>query len=102
PERLMGFGRTPRETLYATTIWLGLSGLAALNVCDWVTWGEVSVPVIRSTSAAPYARGGGSSCWTNWENVPKGEEGPLPPRPWPQAIIMACARKFSCLSMPNS
>src|SRR5713101_6213960 len=65
-------------------------------------WGDVSAPVTRSTSAAPNARGAGSSCWTNWENLlPKGEEGP-PPRCLPQAIMMAPARMFSCLSMPSS
>ena len=50
---LIGLALTPRESLKATTIWLGLSGLAVVNVSDWVMLGEVSVPVIRSTSVAP-------------------------------------------------
>ena len=53
----MGLTLRPRESLYATTIWLGLSGLLAVNVSDWVTFGEISAPVTRSTSVVPKARG---------------------------------------------
>src|SRR6516162_901601 len=106
---LIGLMLRPRESLYATHTWLGLSGLAVLNVSDWVMLGEVSGPVTRSTSAAPYARGTGLNSfltargrgrfWIAWDTIPPRE----PERcAWPQAIIMAPARKFSCLSMPSS
>ena len=74
PEKLLKLA--PRESLKATQIWLGLSGLAVVNVSDCVVLGDVSVPVTRSTSAAPYvrgARGGGSSFWTSWEKALVGE-----------------------------
>jgi len=84
------------------------AGLAVLNVSDWVTWGDVSAPVTRSTSAAPYARGvssflmaeGRGSFWITCATMPPWEV--EPPCARPQAIMMACARKFSCLSMPSS
>ena len=43
---------------------MGLSGLAQVNVSDWVMFGEVSVPVIRLTSPAPYK--GTSNFLTAW------------------------------------
>ena len=43
---------------------LGLSGLAQVNVSDWVMFGGVSVPVIRLTSPAPYS--GTSNFLTPW------------------------------------
>src|SRR5437667_6679883 len=100
---LMGLIWRPRESLYATTTWLGLSGLAQLNVSDWVTLGKVSGWLIRSTSAAPYVRGnnsflmarGSGIFWTNWETMPPREA--EPPCAWPQATMMAPARKFSIL-----
>src|SRR5947209_19117459 len=82
----------------ATTIWLGLSGLAVVNVSDWVTLGKLSAPVIRSTSVLPNARGD-NSFWASLENALPCEA--LPPSDRPQKIIMAPARKFSCLSMPS-
>jgi hypothetical protein len=39
PEKLLL--AAPRESLKATTIWLGLSGFAHENVSDWVTCGKV-------------------------------------------------------------
>src|SRR6266403_547170 len=63
PEKLLLFAH--RESLKAAPICRRLSGLAVVYVSDWITWGEVSVPVTRSTSAAPYARGTGSNFWTN-------------------------------------
>src|SRR5439155_25504555 len=81
------------------TIWLGLSGLAVVNVSDWVTLGKLSAPVIRSTSVLPNARGD-NSFWASLENALPCEA--LPPSDRPQKIIMEPARKFSCLSMPSS
>ena len=79
------------------TTWLGLSGLVQENVSDWVMSGEVSVPVIRLTSVPPYAKGAGSSCWISSEKVEA-----APPCASPQAIMIAPARMFSCLSMPSA
>src|SRR5207247_1663949 len=62
PEMLLLAGQH-RESLYATTIWSGLSGLAVLYVSDWVMCTLESVcGLIKCTSAAPYARGAGSNC----------------------------------------
>src|ERR1041384_3612664 len=53
PEMLIGLAKTPRESLKATTTWSVLSGFAAANVSDCVTWVPVSGLglLIRSTSA---------------------------------------------------
>ena len=70
PEKLLKLA--PRESLKATQTWLGLSGFAVVNVSDCVVLGNVSAPVTRLTSAAPYvrgARGDGSSFWTSWEKA---------------------------------
>ena len=70
PEKLLKLA--PRESLNATQIWSGLSGLAVVNVSDCVVLGGVSVPVTRLTSAAPNvtgARDGGSSFWTSLEKA---------------------------------
>src|SRR5262245_38151118 len=98
---LIGLALTPRESLKATTIWSGLSGLAEVNVSDWVILGKVSVPVIRSTSVPPYARGA-VRLRTSLENArePADASG-SPPFASPQKIMMAPARKFSILSMPR-
>ena len=58
------------------------------------------MPVTKSTSAAPYARGTGSSFWTSLAKALPGEA--EPPVASPQAIMMAPARKPSILSMPFS
>ncbi len=63
------------------------------------------MPVIRSTSVPPYASGE-NSFLINWVKAPRGELGEVAEVPpicaWPQAIMMAPARKFICLSMPSS
>ena len=54
-----------------------------MNVSDCVVLGNVSVPVTRLTSAAPYvrgARGDGSSFWTSWEKALGGAALGVPPR----------------------
>src|ERR1700745_89969 len=94
PEMLMGLALRPRESLYATTIWLGLSGLAAVYVSDCVTLGEVSVPVTRSTSPAPKASGANMVC-NIWPTGPRVEVAVVaeddPPSVCPQAIMIAPA-----------
>ena len=84
-----------------TTIWLGLSGFAKVYVSDWVTAGKVSVPVIRSTSAAPNARGVNTFSIAWFTAAVKGEVAE-PPSASPQAVMINPAAKFSCLSMPFS
>src|SRR5262245_1479433 len=99
---LLGLALTPRESLKATTIWSGLSGLAVVNVSDWVMLGEASVPVIRSTSVLPYTRGA-VRLRTSLEKalaVPPSSGSP-PPFASPQKIVIAPARRFSILSIPN-
>ena len=44
---------------------VGVIRVGKSNVSDWVTAAKVLVPVIRSTSPAPYAKGAGSKFWTN-------------------------------------
>src|SRR5438445_970653 len=61
--------------------------------------GEVSVPVIRLTSVEPYVRGA-RVLWIAWETVSRTEG--APPCASPQAIMIAPARMFSCLSMPSA
>ncbi len=81
-----------------TTTWLGSSGLAAVNVSDWVMWGEVSVPVIRLTSVAPNARGA-NSFWINSGTGPRVEVAEVePPCASPQAIMMRplCGAGSNC------
>src|SRR5438552_3877372 len=39
---VMGVALRPRESLYATRTWLGLSGFAIVYVSDWVILGKVS------------------------------------------------------------
>ena len=73
--------------------WWGLSGLAVVYVSDWVMFGEVSVPVTRSTSAAPYVRGAGNSFWTSLDEGIAGEG--EPPVASPQAIMMASGPESS-------
>src|SRR5262245_48116484 len=50
-------------------------------------------------SVVPYAEGC-SNCWTNCEKAWSGDA--EPPSASPHAIMMAPARKFSCLLMPRS
>src|SRR5262249_37863968 len=89
-----------RESLKATTIWSGVSGLAVGNVSDWIMCGGVSVPVIKSTSLPPYARGA-ITFWTIREEAPLEEPEP-PPCASPQAIMMRPARRLSILLKPFS
>jgi len=73
-----------------------------VNVSDWVTSGKVSVAVIRSTSVVPYVTGAIALC-TSLENGLEDTASPgSPPSALPHYIIIAPARKFSCLSMPSS
>src|SRR6266481_4731612 len=62
-------------------------------------FGELSVPVIRFTSVAPYARGAYALLIAS--NNAFEAEG-FPPCASPHAIMIAPARKFSCLSIPSS
>src|SRR4029450_5543723 len=99
PEKLLKLA--PRESLKATQTWSGLSGLAVVNVSDCVVLGNVSAPVTRLTSAAPYvrgARGDASSFWTSWEKAVEG----VPPRPSPQLSMRSPHLRPSILSMPLS
>src|SRR5215469_4266538 len=98
PEKLLLFA--PRESLNATQTSSGLSGLGIVYVSDCVVFGNVSVPVTRLTSAAPYARGTGSSFWISRPKavVAEGE----PPCPSPQASMMSPHLRPSILSMPSS
>ena len=84
-EMLIGLALTPLESLYATTISLGSSGFAVLNVSDWVMLGKLSAPVIKSTSVLPYTRGA-VRLRTSFENAlePPIWSGSLPPFAWPQ------------------
>src|SRR5207245_5609790 len=61
--------------------------------------GLLSTPVIRSTSVVPYAEGCSNS-WTICEKAPPGDA--EPPSASPHAIMIAPARRFSCLLMPSS
>ena len=70
-----------------------------MNVSDCVTFGDVSAPVTRSTSVAPYARG--ANAFLIASNNALEAEG-VPPCASPHAIMIAPARKFSCLSIPSS
>src|SRR6266496_910418 len=81
--------------------WSGLSGLAVVNVSDWVTLGKLSVPVIRSTSVLPNARGAVRLLTSLKKCFLPPEVEALPPSDRPQKIITAPARKFSCLSMTS-
>src|SRR5215469_2771572 len=98
PEKLLLLA--PRESLNATQTSSGLSGLGIVYVSDCVVLGNVSVPVTRLTSAAPYARGTGSSFWISRPKavVAEGE----PPCPSPQASMMSPHLRPSILSMPSS
>src|SRR4029453_11872265 len=102
PDMLIGLALRPRESLYATRTSCGLSGLAQVNVSDWEIFGDVSVPVIRLTSPKPY-NGMNNSLRAQpmrWKK-PFAAEPFGPPSIAPQAIMIAPARKFSCLSMPS-
>ena len=57
------------------------------------------MPVTRSTSAAPYARGAGNNFWASLANGLPGEA--EPPCDSPQAIMMS-PHRLSILSMPFS
>ena len=59
------------------------------------------MPVTRSTSAAPYAKGA-NRFLIKRPIGPRVEVEVETPGASPQAIMMAPARKFSCLSMPFS
>src|SRR5206468_3747504 len=101
PEKLLKLA--PRESLKATTTWLGLSGFAVVNVSDCVVLGNVSAPVTRLTSPAPYARGArgdGRSFWTSREKAFVAEG--VPPLPSPQLSMRSPHLRPSILSMPFS
>src|SRR6476620_829866 len=66
--------------------------------------GEVSGWLTRSTSAAPKAMGA-NNFWKNRPMGPRVEVAEVevePPGARPQAIMIAPARKFSCLLIPFS
>src|SRR4026209_2701251 len=71
-------------------------------VSDCTMLGGVSVPVITSTSPAPYARGN-NTFLIRRPMGPSVEVAEVAcPGTSPQAIMSAPARGFSCLSMPFS
>src|SRR4029077_5273324 len=101
PEKLLELA--PRESLKATQTWLGSSGFAVVNVSDCVVLGNVSAPVTRLMSPAPYVRGaraGGSSFWTSREKALVAEG--VPPHPSPQLSMMSPHLRPSILSTPSS